>query len=232
MDIADRITRIKRLTFTDSGQYSDANALIDLNEVYQIIVGALINRVQEDFFLEIVQQDLTTAVNEYVITNIEYPDTTIVKIDKVSKIGIKYATTDTYYESARFIAPSDLVQDDEWYKDNIPKSAPVFTIRDQSVFVYPVPDATVTNWIKLHCLYRPIDLVLAWLEDDIKLPRQYHDLLDIWMKQYIYTAQNKINEKNDAIVEFNNALDVMVNEINDRYIEPIEQINPSLKEYE
>jgi len=48
------------------------------------------------------------------------------------------------------------------------------------------------------------------------------------MKQFVYTAQNKINEKNDAIVEFENALDTMVNEINDRYIEPIEEDLPNL----
>jgi len=38
MDISDRITRIKRLTFTDANQYSDEEAIIDLNEIYQRIV--------------------------------------------------------------------------------------------------------------------------------------------------------------------------------------------------
>jgi len=228
MDISDRITRIKRLTFTDANQYSDAEAIIDLNEIYQRIVWALINRVKEDYFLEIVTQDVTNGINEYVIKNIQYPDLTVVKIDKVSKLGIKYKTTDTEYTTLKYTAPSDLQKDDAWYEENVSQAYPIFTIRDESVFVYPKPDTDITDWIKIWCIARPLDLTLSSVEDDIRLPRQYHDLLDIWMKQFVYTAQNKINEKNDAIVEFENALDTMVNEINDRYIEPIEEDLPNL----
>lgn len=228
LTIADRITRAKRLTFTDDGQYSDAEWLIDINEIYQKICGALINRVDEDFFLEIVKQDATNGINEYVIENIQYLSGDIVKIDKVSKIGIKYNTTDIYYHTAKYTAPSDLVKDDTYYETSIPQGYPIFTIRDKSIFIYPKPDTTIVEGLKLNCIYRPIDLLSTDTEDAIKLPRQYNDLLDIGMKQFVYTAQNKINEKNDAISEFNNALDVMVNEINDRYIEPIVEELPNM----
>ena len=99
-------------------------------------------------------------------------------------------------------------------------------IKDSSVFIYPTPENDVTSGLKVAAVINQIDLVVDGTEDTI-FPdhselRQYHYLLALGMKEYIYQIRGLINEKNDARQEYQEEKQVLMEYLTDRYNSPTE----------
>ncbi len=57
MNTAQIVARARRLTHTNANNYKDADALEDLNLVYQELVDTIVTEVDEDFFWDFVESD-------------------------------------------------------------------------------------------------------------------------------------------------------------------------------
>ena len=149
-------------------------------------------------------------------------------MNKIKWISVKYKSDDLEYKKLRSETLSNLEYDLSWYELNQPSNDPFYIISDNSVFIYPTPTESVTNWIIFYWIADPLDLTLTSTEDNIKIPLEYHDLLPLWMQQYYYRSRNMINEKNDAKIEYQNEKQRMLSDLTDRIITPLESVMPNL----
>lgn len=197
MDVSDIIARARRLTSTDSNQYSDADALEDLNFVYQDCVNEIVREVWEDYFWDTAKTSTVSDQSEYAIEAI-IDGSDVYDIKKVKAVFIKWTSSDTKYTRLTYTDFEDYTNNRETLETTASTSTPFYCIKDESIFVFPAPTEVVSEWLQLEVIYTPLDLSSSWVEADIALTREYHYILTEGMKQYCYHASNKINEANNA----------------------------------
>ena len=202
MTPAQIIAKARLQAYVDSTMYPDAQALLDLNFVYQDIISEIITRVDEDYFWNIGKAPTVIWQEEYTITEIwETPDN--FKINQINKVFIKY-TEDWWYTKATRVNPASLEFDSDWYKSNQCVLNPFFYIQDKSVFLFPAPTKVIADWLKIHTILQPQDLSLAGTEDSIKIDQRFHRYLIDWMLPLIYQSRWMINEATN----FNNLYEI------------------------
>lgn len=212
MNAANIISLARNQTWgTTTSQISDAQMLIYLNIVYQ------------ELFAEIAETDKKLTWQEWtwdlVADQTEY---TLPAMDSISakpwlkrliNIYIKYKSTDDYYTKARvidyeaFSASNDYLKEYKAFKatengTGTNRSYPYpFVMRwdASSIFLNPTPNESVTNWLKIQWIYQPLDLTLSSSESDIKLQREYHDLLALGMEQFIRWYRQIDSKRNIAM---------------------------------
>jgi hypothetical protein len=116
-----------------------------------------------------------------------------------------------------------LQNDWSWYLDNQSTDDPIYWVADSSLFLAPNFTSTTAggagnNQLKLFGVKREIDLVDAGAEATILLPREYHHVLALGMKAWIYDLLGKTNEKNDAKNEYEMEKNKMLSALSDRDI--------------
>ncbi len=232
--IQSRINRARRLCFASEGQYSNEVGLEDVNFIIKEIQQEIDTYVNDGYFWDIWVSDLVTWQEEYKIFNAEWVED--VRIKRIDEVYVKYSGQ-TLYQKASVLDIFHLDYDLEYYKTNANKTAPFFYLKDKSFFLYPTEDTTTTfvnwlwqtitwvqDWLKIHFRYIHPDVLLTTTDDDLLLPKDYLHLIDIGLKQFIYSQMNKINEKNDAIVEFTNAKNMMTRTMNEKYNQPQQRV--------
>lgn len=133
------------------------------------------------------------------------------------------------YVKGKNISTANMDKDENTYRNNQPVQMPMYKISDNSFWIYPVATQNVTNGIKIYTIRDQIDLAITDHEDDIKLPRQYQNIIAHGMLPRIYQRRGMINEKNDAEVAFANRKDEMMKELSNRNVSPIEAGFPPLR---
>jgi hypothetical protein len=222
MTVAQIITLARAITHTNSAQVSDAQALIFLNAVYHDKMASVIQMVGEDLFFDVWLADAVAsqANGEYILPA---PDASNAGMLKLKQLFVKVNSTDTYYTKARQVDLRSLPNDWNWYLENQPMSDPVYFVADQSFFLAPNFTATTAGGggnaqLKLMGIKREIDLVDSGAEATILLPREFHTVLAIGMKRWIYDLLGKTGEKNDAINEDALETNKMLSALSDRDI--------------
>lgn len=229
MDVAWIFIKARRDCFVEVADYSDADALIDLNLIYDHLNSRIIEEVDEDFYWD-------SSVDATVVWQSEYPIETTGSFDivEVNKVFIKYTATDEPIQ-ARRVSPLSLTKHPSWYTANQSKADPIYYVQDNSVFLYPAATEVVSkenNWMEIYTINMPLPLEAAWAESTIKIPKRFHRLLPLGLKQYIYVTQGKLNEKNDAVAEFDAAADKMISQLRDRDQWEIIETTPDLSHLE
>jgi hypothetical protein len=108
-------------------------------------------------------------------------------------------------------------------------------LSDNSVFIFPKPWVNVTGWLVLYTINSLIDLTAIWTETDI-FPwywalRDFHHLLGIWAKQYVYQAKWQTDLKNDSKNEYEWEKQKMISILNGRIEVPVEWQLSSVREF-
>lgn len=139
---------------------------------------------------------------------------------KVERVSIKYDALDEYMTDIKQ-TDWDIYTDWDYLSENQPAGDPMYVISWDSVYIYPTPDANVSNGLVLEWPKKPYDLsATTTLSSDILIPEEYHENIMIASKQYIYQKRNLVNEKNDAIAETNNITTQMLWELSTRSTKP------------
>lgn len=232
--IQSRINRARRLCFASPWQYDDTVWLEDVNFIIKEIQQEIDTYVNDGYFWDIGISDLVSWQEEYKILDAQGVED--VRIKKIDEIYVKYSGQ-TLYQKASPLDIFHLDYDLEYYKTSASKIAPFFYLKDRSFFLYPTEDTTdtfvngtwdtitwVQDWLKIHFKYVHPEVLLTTTDDELLLPKDYLHLIDIWLKQFIYTQMNKINEKNDAILEFTNAKNMMTRTMNEKYNQPQQRV--------
>lgn len=223
------VDQILDLAHSDTGttttQIPDATLITWINIAYHDLVETIKNEVDPDFFYDYWTTSLVADQNEYVMPLADNDD---IGMDKISQIGIKYDTDDTDFTLVKLSDPVDLSRPPEWYESNQSQSDPFYMIRDNSIFLYPTPDTSVTDWLRVHGIYTPIDLVTGWAESTIKIPRQFHEGIALWARRNIYARRAMPQMETDSINKFNEFKQRMIEGLRDRMSEPLNIRIPNL----
>ncbi len=175
MTITQIIAQMRRIVKVDTSQYSDANALIDVNRIKDELWSAILT---SNFELLLNYQIWTvdiTVVNqsEYTIPTISY-NTAGTKI--VTGVSIAYKT-DTYIQTGKlkYIPVKEvnlqwLERDWSWYEENQREDEPIYFRADNSIFVAPVPRIAITGGIRIRGIRKIPDYTLSTTEAEIMLP--------------------------------------------------------------
>lgn len=230
MDVTTIIDLGRTLTHTDSDQITDPQALQYANIVYKKIGSEIAQRVDEWYFWDLFTTDTVVDQNEYVLP---ISDASTVGLRKITRCEVKWDSNDSY----RKLLPADTLASYPMASDELQVRATrekwFFDIKDGSMFLYPAPEEALTAWLQIWVITTLTDLTLATTSANV-FPnnselRDYHDVISIGMKQYIFSQQGLTNEKNDSINEFNQKLDDLIEILRDRWFNPVvSELPPSL----
>lgn len=220
MNIAEIIANFRIDTSLSASQTSDNTILSWINRIYSDLINDIINKVNEDFFYNEWTSTLVNWQREYVMLE---KTSTIPWMFKIKWISIKKWEQ---YIKCKPEVFSNLNKDLSYYSLNQPENEPFYIISDNSVFIYPTPKETITNWIKFFWIASPINLTLSSLERDIKIPVEFHELINVGLLYHSYRNRTMINEKNDAKSEYMQERQRMITNMSDRIISPLESEMP------
>lgn len=197
---------------TTTSQISDDQMLIYLNTVYQELFSEIAEKTDKKLTWQEWTADTVANQSEYTLpilnTWTEEPG-----LKRLLNIYIKYTSSDTYYTKLQvldyeeFSASPDYLQQYEDWKATESGSGnersypyPLAVRADEySIFLNPAPEEAVTGWLKIQWIYTPLDLTTTSIESDIKLPREFHDLLAVWMEQYVWGYRQLDSKRNIAM---------------------------------
>lgn len=124
---------------------------------------------------------------------------------------------------------SNLIYPVEYYLTGQPKDEPFYIKFDHSIFVYPFPLASVPLWLKIHWTYDVCDLRTT---DTPIIDDNWHYVLAIWLKKYIFQRLGKLVEAANAANEYILEYKKMVNTISDTELSPILREIPNLNYFQ
>ena len=190
MSVQTRINRWRRIAWVNESQYDNDDALQDFNIRYKRVAQVLLNKTWTKHFWDYWKADTVTGQYEYKVDELQ-PNTLsdpVLIIDKIDRILLK--SWDGYLPMNRLV--------DSDYSDSqlANLATPSYTIRDKSIFIYPTPTEDITEWLKFEVESQPADLELTDVTDDIKIPSQYHYILDYWIAADALLMERKYNEFN------------------------------------
>jgi len=150
------IDRARTKGYISANQYTDPQALQDFNIVRKKLCKIFIQRIDEDFFFDILTQDSVASQTEYGLRD----DTNNIEIDKVKSVFVKYDATATDYTPVKEVYTDELTKDLSWYATNQPTNSPIYHISDQSLFIYPETIA-LTDGVKMRATLKLTDLIIS-----------------------------------------------------------------------
>lgn len=217
MDVSALIARSRRLWKVDDYQYTNLQALEDLNIIYHDIENTIVTEVSEDFFWDYFVTDTVIWQEEYRLPkSLSWNYTSLYKSIQIS---IKYRNDFEEYKKAEKIYPYLLSRDLSDYKEWYSRSSPFYHISDDSFFIYPAPKESVNDWLKIYWIKNLKDLNLNSIEDDLfswTIPTKFHYIISLWMLEFIYMAQNLTNEAINARARYERERSKLVEYLSDR----------------
>lgn len=174
MDVATIIDLSRKQTGTSAGQISDADYLNYLNIVYKDIFSRLAVNSKK-YTWQTYTTDIVAGQSEYIIPQPSNTQTWLKLIlDCFYKHEWKDKRIPIYDSSIR--VDYDVDKNDR----------PYWILRDGSIFIYPVPNTSIENWLRLEWKYIPLDLALTNTSDEIKLAPEYHNILVKWLNSLVF----------------------------------------------
>lgn len=216
------INRVRRLCYVNDRQYTDAQAIEDLNIINNDILSDVNQELNEDYFYQIFKTDTVLGNSEYSLD---------ISVKKIKTLWIKYTSSQEHYTNVREQNINDLEYDLDYYKEGQPKSDPFFYIADNSLFIFPVVEEEVAEGMKMKANIRQYNLTTASAEADLLLSKEYHHIIVEGMKQYVYASRWLIQEKNEAIGSYIEKKDEMIGQLTDRTTSPTVGLLPNLDYY-
>lgn len=90
----------------------------------------------------------------------------------------------------------------DYYETRRPRSQPFVVINNYSLLVYPVPQDTVADGLKLISSIDPYYLTSTMQSTDIKLPHDMHELLIWGVIPWIYQSRQLVERRQEADADY------------------------------
>ena len=193
-------------------QISDSDFLIYLNIERNKLASTIKNDVKNDFFYEKFTTDIVANQNEY---SFEKSLPSQEWIERILSVEIKQNDQWKrliYWDNTNYDIPLDKLQVYDYW---------MYDIKDSSIFIYPTPTESVTDWLIAQVLTTLKDVTINSPEDDIlwwhSELRWQHYILWIWVRKHVFQAKALYQEKDKAIEEYNYEIQKMVSSLRWRY---------------
>lgn len=174
MDVSTIINLSRKQTNTPAGQIADADYLTYLNITYKDIFSRLAVNSKK-YTRQSYTTDIVAGQSEYIIPQPSNTQTWLKLI------------LDCFYihewKDKRIPIYDASINIDYHINKN---SEPYWVMRDGSIFIYPVPETSITGGLRLEWKYIPLDLALTDTESDIKLAPEYHNILVKGLNSFVF----------------------------------------------
>lgn len=232
MTVSEILDLARTLTWTNDSQVTDTKAVKFLNLVYHDLVASIETDVSQDYFWDIWTKDTVADQKEYLLESSWSSKT---GMNKILRVEVKYESDDTYRTLMDASTISNYQYSEDYIDDNLHKKDWFFDIKENSILLYPTPTEWVTGGLRVSATLTLPDLTSAGTESDI-FPwnselRRYHEVLAIWMKQYIFALKWQTELQNNAIQEYRNRRAEILRYLSPRYNSPIEWTLPESNYY-
>lgn len=214
------VNRARRLWGVSSWQYSDANAIEDLNVIYHDLENDIVTKIREDYFWDFFITDTVVWQSEYTLPQWIWEWWT--ELEKWDWVFVDYWD---WFVKARRLSQNWLEKDDSYYKDYQSTTDPFYYIKDESLFVFPSPKEAVTWWLKMEWIKWLSDLTISSTEADVfnwKIPVKFHPVIALWMLEYIYQSRWMINEASNSMNIYALKKSEIIRQLQDRDYMPVE----------
>jgi len=212
MTISAMISRLRK--YISNTDYSDVSIVQDITKAYKELYTAIVKEVWEDYFRTTSLMDAVADQEVYTLTK---PTSTVSAFSKIVGIYIKYPT-DTNYKVCRFRDLRNSSKSLSEMLDNSSASTPLYYNTETELYILPKFTSETTGsgsneQIKVVGIASAIDLETISTEADILIPVEYHENLILGALIEIYRYKNKVNLKNDVMVEFKREKERMLYEL-------------------
>jgi hypothetical protein len=197
MTVNEILDLARTMTHTTAAQFSNTTMITWLNLEWKKLVRKIMTEVDENYFTETVEEDAVADQSAYgMATTVAY----------VKLVKIKPTTTSDDYVVSREIDFSKQNHDFEYFASNQSTSNPVHQIIGTSMWIAPrftTDTAGAAGNKQINYSYEKLqtNLAVGGAETTIGISVDFHSILAMMLKPYIYSALGKINEKNDAVAE-------------------------------
>lgn len=214
-----------------SAQYASSTLLKYANKRYKMIQNAIITKVDEKYFYDILLADTQALQNEYTLKSVSG---TVAWVKKIITANIKRKSTDTYYSKLAQSTTNISSQAIDEQKAS-PDQQDFYEMKDGSFFVFPAPTESIEDGIMCEAIITLPDLVVAWGENTV-FPynselRDYHYIIALWVRADIFSLKMMFDEKNVAEQEFRDELSIMISDISNRVNNDMTGTLPSGNKY-
>lgn len=150
------------------------------------------------------------------------------ELRKLLELSIDY-NGNGKYAKADEIPDWDLSMPLEFYETHCSKRVPFFKFEWKSnIRIYPTPKQDVEWWIRIRYAANTPDVVATDTEDDLTIPRQYIYIIGMWMS---WDNAKAVKDKDVMMYkqDYYQAMNEMLAELADRYIQPTQYHTPNLR---
>lgn len=201
-----------------------AKALKYVQKRRNYIIESIRAKFWENFFYKTYYTNIVAGTNQYDIPTSSASDWRIINIKRVE---VKLLWTDTY----RAYIPWD-IRDIESTDSLAVNSQYLYEIRNNSIFLYPTPTESITDWLFIEWLVNLPDMSVSSIEEDIfgwhTEMRQFIQLIMDWLCADLYASNRQYNDKSIAEQDFLIDLSRAMRNLSDRGNSIINQEEPDL----
>jgi hypothetical protein len=196
------ITQMRRLAWVGTSQYSDADAIKDLNTLKDSFWTAILSEIQERYNWEKWKANTIALQSEYTLALVAY-NTAWTKL--LNGVSISYdwetysETGELKYEKCTLVNPNTLPYDWSYYVENQSEDEPLYYVSDNSIFIAPAPRTVVSNGLKLVWIRKIANYSDSTTEAEMKLPVDTHQAMVFGLVWYwLMNKRVDVNLINDA----------------------------------
>ena len=211
----------------------DANvALVRFNRRYHEIEWKIATFIMDNYFDEYMDMDLVANKATYDLPTWDSSWSTLPDYPELRKL---LELSADYNGNWKFIKADelpdwDLKQPLEWYSDHASTRRPYFKFewKDQ-ITLYPTPKHDVEWWLRIRYASNTPDVVATDDETNLTIPRQYIHIILMWMSWDNARAVNDVKNVMMYKQDYYQAMNEMMAELSDRYIQPTQYHIPNLR---
>lgn len=222
MDVSKIITLSRNLTHKTQSQIPDNDIVDYLNLAKDDFWTALITSVWENYNWTYWKTDLIKWQVEYVVPEVASDEEWVLKINSVSICynNKTYENWALQYIKAKQEDLWNLKKDMNYYENYADYNNPIYTLNDNSIFIFPQPKTTVINWIRLSWIRNIKDYTASTTEKEMVIRPTYHKILLQWVLPYIYKATGELDKYNIEMSEYERMKKETIRKLADRVQTP------------
>jgi len=211
----------------------DANvALVWFNRRYHEIEWKIATFIMDNYFDEYMDINLVANNAVYELPTWDswwsylpdYPE-----LRKLLELSIDYTGNWKFVKADEF-PDWDVQQPLEWYSKHTSHWRPYFKFEWKSrIRLYPTPTEDVTGWLRIRYAANTPDVAATDTENDLTIPRQYIHVILMWMS---WDNAKAVNDTKNVMMfkqDYYQAMNEMMAELSDRYIQPTQYHTPNLR---
>lgn len=211
----------------------DANVVLTwFNRRYHEVENKIATFIMDNYFDAFLPINLVAWQQTYTLPQWDssWWDLWIPELRKLLEVSIDY-TGNWHYVKADELPEWDLPHPIDFYSKHTTRWNPYFKfVWKSEIWLFPIPTEDVTDWLRIMYAANTPDIQNAstQTERDLTIPRQYIYVIFMWVSW----DNAKAVKDPDVLMykqDYYNAVNDMLAELSDRYIQPTQYHTPNLR---